>query len=219
MGHANIDCGQYVDDDFEPSTGPDFEPPKPRTFTDQIECLLRHRGYVSPGWHLVFDETIRRLKAVNCIKRDSVELTEIAFGRGEMIVGAYSPEGDRVVHGILNRMRQVSAATCSCCGRRYGASYRRDCAQTLCERCHVYTRLEHALKGILEGASNYTQVPLIEWDALPVNIQMIISPEKVKVVRLESLDLNLRYVEPETLQQHRRELAVMKQALVATRGW
>lgn len=219
MGHANIISGQYVDDEFETTTGPDFDAPKPHTFADQIDCLLEQRDYVSSGWRHVFDETIRRLRAVNCTKRDGVELTEIAFGRGEMIVGAYSAVGDRVVQGILNRMRQVSASTCSCCGRRYGAGYRLDCAQTLCERCHVHSQLDQALEGILEGASNYTQVPLIEWDALPVNIQMIIAPEKVKVLRLESLDLNIRYVEPETLQQHRRELALMKQALVATRGW
>jgi hypothetical protein len=219
MGHANIICGQYVDDDFEPAAGPQFEPPEPRTFSDQIDCLHEQRDYVSPGWRHVFDETIRRLKAVSCTKRDGVELTEIAFGRGEMIVGACSIHGDRVVHGILNRMRQVSASTCSCCGRRYGASYRRGAGQTLCERCHVFTQLDHALEDILEGDSNYTQVPLIEWDALPVNIQMIIAPEKVKVMRLESPDLNIRYIDPETLQQHRRELAVMKQALVATRGW
>ncbi|MDM7942569.1 MAG: hypothetical protein QUV35_08065 [Hydrogenophaga sp.] len=219
MGHANIICGQLVNDDFESTAGPEFEAPTPRTFADQISRLLEQRDYVSPGWLRIFDQTVTRLKAVNCTKRDGIEIGGIAFGRGEMLMEAYGAGSDRVVHGILNRMRQSSGSTCACCGRRYGASYRRDCVQTLCERCHVYTQLEHALQDILEGASNYAQVPLIEWDALPVNIQLIIPLEKIKVVHLQTLDLNMRYVEPETLQQQRHELVLMKQALNAARGW
>ncbi len=67
----------------------------------------------------------------------------------------------------------------------------------------MFTQLEDALEDILDGASHYTQVPLIEFDALPPNIQMLIAPDKVKVLRLKSVGQHIRYVELETLQQQR----------------
>lgn len=218
MPYANIIDGQLVDDDYQPTEGPEFQAPPPRTFEEHIAALADQRVYVDDGWKRIFDETLIKLKAVRCKKRNDVELSEIAFGRGEMVIAAHGNGADRVVHGILSRLRQASGSTCASCGTRYGAIYRRNCYTTLCDRCYTHTHLEQTLDDILADSPEYTDRPLIELDALPLNIQAIIPKGQIKTVYLRVLGVRLRYVEPKTLQALKVQLRILKQALVAARG-
>lgn len=223
MPHANIIDGQYVDDDLQPVDGPEFDPPAwlTPTFKEAIEQLASQRDYVPYGWRRLFDETLVKLQAVCCPQRNGIELSEIAFGRGEMVVAAqgggqgHDHGSDRVVQGILNRLRQASAATCASCSSRLGVTYRRDSFTALCNRCHVHEQLEQVIDDLLNDDPAYTEVPLIEWDALPHNIHAIIPEDQIKTVCLKVLDVRIRYVEPQTLQGLKHELNVLKQALVA----
>jgi hypothetical protein len=226
MPHANIIDGQYVDDDFQPVDGPEFDPPSwlSRTFREVIAQLASQRDFVPPGWHRLFNETLDKLRAVSCPRRNGIELSEIAFGRGEMVIaaqggGQHNDHGsDRVVQGILNRLRQASAATCACCGTRLGVAYRRDSFATLCDRCHIHQQLDQVIDGFINEDSAYTEAPLIEWDALPLNIQAIIPQDQIKTAHLKALGVRIRYVEPETLQSLQPALKLLKRALVASRG-
>jgi hypothetical protein len=226
MTHANIIDGQYVDDDLQPVDGPEFEPPVwlTPTFKEAIEQLASQRDYVPYGWRRLFDETLVKLQAVCCPQRNGIELSEIAFGRGEMVVAAqgggqgHDYGSDRVVQGILNRLRQASAVTCTSCSTRLGVAYRRDCFTALCDRCHVHEQLDQVIDDLINEDSAYTEVPLVECDALPPNIQAIIPEDQIKTVYLKTLDVHIRYVEPKTLRGLKPQLRVLKQALVAARG-
>lgn len=218
MPYANIIDSQLVDDDYHPTQGPEFQAPPPRTFEEHIAALADQRDYVEPGWQRIFDETLVKLKAVRCKKRTDVELSEIAFGQGEMVIAAHGDGADRVVHGILSRLRQASGSTCSSCGTRYGAIYRRNCFTTLCDRCYTHTHLEQTLDDILADSPEYKDTPLIELDALPRNIQAIIPKSQIKEVHLRVLGVHLKYVEPKTLQALKVRLSTLKRALVAAQG-
>jgi len=226
MTHANIIEGNLVDDDLQPLHGPEFEAPEwlPKTFKEAVAQLQSQRDYVPAGWRRLFDETLAKLGIVSCPQRHGIEFSDIAFGRGEMVIAAHGGGqgndfgSDRVVQGILNRLRQASAATCSCCGTRLGVAYRHNCFTTLCNRCHVEQHLEQTLDDILNGDPAYTKAPIIDWDALPPNVQAIVPKHQVRSVHLPSLGLRIRYVEPQTLQGLKREFMVLKQALAAARG-
>lgn len=226
MPYANLIAGQYVDDEYQPIAGPEFDSPSspPQTFKEAIAQLAAQRGYVPPGWHRLFDETLVKLQCVNCDRRNGVEFSEIAFGRGEMVISALgggrrNEHGtDRVVQGILNRLRQASSAICSCCGTRIGVSYRKDCFSTLCDRCHVHEQLEQLVDDLFDGDPVYHQAPLIEWDALPPNVQILIPHDQVRTAHLRSLGVRIKYIDPQTLHALQPKLKLLKQSLAAVRG-
>lgn len=226
MHHANLIAGQYVDDEYQPIDGPEFDAPSslPQTFREAIAQLAAQRDYVPPGWRPLFDETLVKLQCVSCDRRNGIEFSEIAFGRGGMVVAALGGGhgndrgSDRVVQGILNRLRQTSSVTCACCGTRISVAYRKDCFSTLCDRCHVHEQLERLVDDLFDGDPAYSQEPLVEWDALPPNVQALIPHDQIKTVQLKSLDVRIKYVESQTLQALRPKLKLLKQALAAVRG-
>lgn len=220
MPYARCINGEYVDDDNNPVDGPHFDPPHlPSTFDEEIEMLEPQRDYVPSGWRPIFDETLDKLRAVSCRKRDGIELSEIAFGAGEMIIAAQGHKDDPVVRGILSRLRQASASTCSCCGTRYGASYRHDCGETLCDRCHTFIQLERTLEDVLDAPTEGNSPPLLEWESLPLNVQWLIGRDKVKTLHLRALGVRMAYVERQTLLDLRQELLRLRKALRQVRGW
>lgn len=226
MPHANLIAGQYVDDDNQAIAGPEFDPPSslPQTFREAIKQLATQRDYVPSGWRPLFDETLIKLQCVSCDRRHGIEFSEIAFGRGDMAIAALgaghgNDQGtDRVVQGILNRLRQASAVTCACCGTRIGVTYRRDCISTLCDRCHVHEQLQQLVDDLFDEEPAYSEAPLIEWDALPPNVQALIPRDQIKTVHLKSLGVRIKYVEPQTLRSLQPALKLLKQALAAVRG-
>lgn len=227
MPHANLIAGQYVDDENQPITGPEFDAPSPRpqTFKEAIAQLAAQGDYVPSGWRALFDETLVKLQCVNCDRRNGIEFSEIAFGRGEMVIAALggghgSNHGtDRVVQGILNRLRQASSVICACCGTRIGVTYRKDCFSTLCDRCHVHRQLGQLVDDLFEGEPAYSQAPLVEWDALPPNVQALIPHDQVKTAYLKSLGVRIKYVDPQTLHALQPKLKLLKKALATVRGW
>lgn len=225
MPHANFIAGQYVDDEDQSIAGPEFDAPSstPETFKEAIEQLATQRDYVPPGWRRLFDETLVKLQCVSCDRRNGVEFSEIAFGRGEMVIAALggghgnNHGSDRVVQGILNRLRQASAVTCACCGTRIGVTYRKDCFSTLCDRCHVHKQLERLVDDVFDVDPSYSLAPLIEWDALPPNVKSLIPQDQVRTAHLRTLGVRIKYVEPQTLQALQPKLKLLKQALSVVR--
>lgn len=226
MPHANLIAGQYVDDENHQIAGPEFDTPssRPQTFKEAIAQLAHQRDYVPPGWRPLFDDTLVKLQCVRCDRRNGIEFSEIAFGRGEMVIAAFggghgNDHGtDRVVQGILNRLRHASSATCACCGTRVGVTYRKDCFSTLCDRCHVHEQVEQLVDNLFGGDPAYSQAPLVEWDALPPNVQVLIPHDQIKIAHLKSLGVRIKYVEPQALQALQPKLKLLKQAVAAVRG-
>ena len=182
-------------------------------FCNQIRQLASARDQVPTGWHGIFDQALRSLKAVDCTKRDGIEISEIAFGCGSLHLEVYYAPVDKVVRGILNCLCKRSRSTCQECGRGYGAVYRNSSRSTLCARCHVHTDLSSELHGWFgENSANraYRKRPIIEFDSLPTNIKLLIPKGQIKCLRLVAGDKEITYATTDDVMAHRKTLAVMK---------
>ena len=219
MGHANIVNNEFVDDDRIPMRDLPFADRVASKFADQIEQLAAERDHVPLGWHGIFDHAIRSLRAVDCPKRNGIEISEIAFGQGAIHVEVYYAPIDKVVRGILNTLSKRSSCTCEVCGRGYGAVYRNKSRRTLCARCHVQVDLVDELnRWLSESGTNraYQRRPLIEFESLPVNIRLLIPDGRIRCLPLISNDKEIVYVTPDTVIAQRKTLAVMKSFLEST---
>lgn len=216
MAHANIVDNEMVDDDRIPLMDLPFAERMASRFCDQIAQLAAERDHVPSGWHSIFDHALRSLRAVDCPKRNGIEISDIAFGQGAIHVGVYYAPTDKVVRGILNCLTKRSSNTCQDCGRSYGAVYRQKTGQTLCASCHVQTDLATELHRWLSdsGAGRaYRKRPLIEFESLPVNIRLLIPEGRVRCLRLISDDRQIAYVTPDTVIAQLKSLGVMKRCL------
>ena len=216
MAHANIIDNELVNDDRIPMRNLPFADRMASKFSDQIAQLAAKRDQIPAGWHGIFDHALRTLRAVDCPKRNGIEISEIAFGQGAVHVEVYYAPIDRVVRGILNRLSKRSSCTCEVCGRRYGAVFRNSSRRTLCASCHVRVDLDAELnRWLSESSANrvYRKRPLIEFDTLPVNIRLMIPEGRVRRLRLVSDDREVTYVTPDTVTAQLKTLAVMKHCL------
>lgn len=121
MAHANIVDNEFVDDDRIPMRDLAFADRMASKFSDQIAQLASARAQIPVGWHRIFDHAVRSLRAVDCPKRNGIEISEIAYGQGAMHVEVYYAPTDQAVRGILNCLCKRSGSTCQDCGRSYGA--------------------------------------------------------------------------------------------------
>ena len=221
MPHANIIDNQLVDDDRIPLRDLPFADRMASKFRDQIEQLAAARIQIPPGWHGIFDHALKSLRAVDCPKRNGVEISEIAYGTGSMHIEVYFAPTDKVVRGILNCLTKRSSATCEVCGRVHGSVYRTTSRRTLCAGCHVRVDLVAELDRWLteNGPSRvYRKRPLIEFDSLPLNIRLLIPSGRVRCLRLISDDREIAYVTPETILDQMKAMVLMKRYLDQASG-
>lgn len=216
MAHANMIDNELVDDNRIPLEDLPFAERTASKFCAQIAQLAAQWDHVPLGWHGIFDHAIRSLKAVDCPKRNGIEISEIAFGQGALHLEVYYAPTDKVVRGILSCLSKRSGCTCEVCGRGYGAVYRKSSQRTLCAGCHVQQDLATELhRWISETKSSqaYRKRPLIEFDSLPVNIRLLIPEGRVRSLRLVSADREVAYVTPDTVMAQLKTLSVMKRFL------
>jgi hypothetical protein len=220
MAHANIRNNELVNDDGLPVKKLSFAADRTSSkFSDQIQLLSSQRNNIPSGWTRIFDDAIRSLRAVDCPNRNGIEISEIAFSCGSMYITNYYAPTDKVVSGILRCLTKRSACTCQVCGRGYGAVYQQNSLHTLCARCHVKTDLAAELRRWLpeNGASRaYRNRPIIEFDSLPKNIQLLISKGQIKRLQLISGDQAIMYVTPDAVTTHLKALVLMKRFLDLT---
>jgi hypothetical protein len=84
MAHANIVNNQMVEDAGNPVTNLPFADRVDSKFCDQIQQFELQRNNIPTGWRRIFDDAIRSLRAVDCPKRNGIEISEIAFGCGSL---------------------------------------------------------------------------------------------------------------------------------------
>lgn len=216
MAHANFVDNNMVDDDGIAVMDLQFADHRDSKFCDQIQQLTLARIRIPAGWHCIFDHAVRSLKAVNCPKRDGIEISEVVFGSGALYVAAYNASQDKVVRGILSCLAKRSACTCQVCGRGYGAMYRKSSGHTLCARCYVQTNLATELGrwlSVNQASQICKNLPLVELDSLPENIKMLIPKSQIKTLRLMSDGKEIRYVTSLDMETHFQALEVMKRCL------
>ena len=222
MAHANFVGNEFVDDERIPMRDLPFADRIASKFGDQIGQLAAARDQIPVGWQGIFEHALRSLRAVDCPKRNGIEISEIAFGSGSMHIEVYYAPVDKVVRGILNCLCKRSCNTCEVCGRGYGAVYRKSSRKTLCASCHVQADLVTELdRWFSHSGQNqaYRKTPLIELDSLPLNIRLLIPEGRVRCLRLVSDDREIAYVTPDTVIAQLKTLAVMKRCLDQAQGF
>ena len=221
MSHANFVGNEFVDDERIPMRDLPFADRIASKFGDQIGQLAAARDQIPVGWQGIFEHALRSLRAVDCPKRNGIEISEIAFGCGSLHIEVYYAPVDKVVRGILNCLCKRSCNTCEVCGRGYGAVYRKSSRKTLCASCHVQTDLVTELdRWFSQSGQNqaYRKRPLIELDSLPINIRLLIPAGRVRCLRLVSDDREIAYVTPDTVIAQLKTLSVMKRYLGQAQG-
>lgn len=186
------------------------------TFADQIKKLEAQRCDLPVGWHKIFNSTIRMLKAVDCPRRDGIEFSEVAVGRGSLRIQVFFAPTDKVVRGIVHKLATRTECTCELCGRSYGALYRLSSEQTLCANCHVETDLKENVSLWLDDTYKgriYRETPVLEFDSLPWNIQQLVSRHKVRRLYLASQEQPVRYVTPADVLSRAEKMKVIKRFL------
>lgn len=216
MGFANVIHNDLVDDEGQPITDLPFTERICSRFSDQITWLESQIGDVPLGWHPIFRNAIRSLRAVACKNRDGIEFSEPVSMRGALLVAVYYSVTDKVASGILYKLTNRSECTCQHCGRTYAVRFRKCSEQTLCAKCHVRVSLNDEVRRWVGDTYNHLLLcsqPLIEFDALPPNIQFLIPRHQVKSLHLESTGSRINYVTPSEMHKLKHRLEAIKRYL------
>lgn len=216
MGHANLKHNIWVDDNDIDIDDVPFADRTGSKFAHQIKQLESQRCNLPLGWHAVFNDAIRMLKAVDCPRRDGIEFSEPAVGRGSLRIQTFYATTDKVVRGIINKLTARTECTCELCGRSYGAAYRLSSEQTLCAGCHVKNDLkENVALWLCDSykSRSYRDTPVLEFDSLPWTIQQMVPKHKIKKLYLASQKQPILYVTPTDVLSHLNKLKVIKRLL------
>lgn len=217
MAHANVIDNGLFDDEMQLLTQHQLQLEDQITsrFKDQIDLLEAHIEDVPVGWHSIFRDAVRSLRAVDCPKRNGLEFSEPVFVRGSLTVAVYHSTSDCVPSGILSKLLKRSECTCQRCGRTYGVDFRSGSHETLCSRCYVRMSLSDAISQWVRPVPRYAD-PLIEFDTLPPNIKLLIPSHKIRTLWLASSNQKIDYVKPTDLEYQRPKLEAMKRYLDET---
>jgi hypothetical protein len=218
MSFANLIDNELVDDDGLALTELPFAERISSRFAAQVTWLASQIGDVPLGWHPIYRNAMRGLRAIACEKRDGIEFSEPVSVRGALTVAVYYAITDKVASGILFKLSKRSECTCQDCGRAYGVRFRKYNQQTLCNKCHVRASLKAELSNWVGRRFAYNEHPFLEFDALPPNIQLLFPRNKIRTLHLESNGEKIEYVTVEELRKQTPRLEAMKQYLDATKG-
>lgn len=220
MAHANVIGNQLQPDSESSLEYRRFGSRASSRFKLQIDKLEDRFVDVPPGWLHLFRDAVRMLRAVDCPKRNGIEFSAPDIRLGELHLSVYFAPTDKVVRAIVRKLITKTACTCSNCGSGIGAINRYDSEQVLCASCHVRIDLHSDLKRWLETRPDrnlYKSRPLIEFKALPLNIQLLIPRQKIKTLHLSDVK-PIKYVTPSDVQGEIGKLTVMMRYLTQTQS-
>ena len=215
MNYANVIDNELVDDELMSVDLP-FGQRIASRFADHVTWLASQIGDVPTGWHPIFRNAMRSLKAIACTKRNGIEFSEPVVVRGALTVAVHYAVSDRVASGILYKLAKRSECTCMGCGRTYGVQFRKYNQQTLCNKCHVRASLKEELSNWVGRRFHYYEHPMVQFDILPLNIQFLIPPSKIRTLHLPLTNVPIKYVTPEELRKQLPGMEAIKRFLDET---
>lgn len=213
MGFANFIDNKLVDDDGLALVELPFAEQISSRFSAQVTWLASQIGDVPLGWHPIYRNAMRGLRATACEKRDGIEFSGPISVRGTLTVAVYYAITDRVASGILFKLSKRSECTCQDCGRAHGVRFRKYNQQTLCNKCHVRASLKEELRNWVGCRFAYNDHPVLEFDALPPNIKIQIPKNTIRTLNSESNGEKIDYVTIEELRKLTPRLAAIKRYL------
>lgn len=218
MAYANVIDNDLVDDDGQALKELPFDGHDDLQFKEQIDILNSYLDVIPSGWHSIYLKAIKSLRAIDSPMRNGIELTEPITGGGALIVATYGWDSDHAVIGILSKLRKRSECTCQDCGRTFGVRFRKGNRQTLCNKCHVKVGLKEELNDWVGRRFPHHQHAVVEFDALPLNIQFLVPPNRVRTMFLAANGDQFRYVTTEELKKQTQKMEAIKRFLDETTG-
>jgi len=218
MAYANVIDNELFDDDGQALKELPFDEPRVAQFKEQINILDSYTDVIPYGWKSIYLKAIKSLRAIDSPMRNGIELTEPITGGGALIVATYGWDSDHAVIGILSKLRKRSECTCQDCGRTFGVRFRKGNRQTLCNKCHVKVGLKEELNDWVGRRFPYHEHAVVEFDALPLNIQFLVPPNRVRTMFLAANGDQFRYVTTEELKKQTQKMEAIKRFLDETTG-
>ena len=214
MAHANV-IGNHLVTDSESRDYRRFGSQVQSRFNLQVDKLEQRISEVPPGWHHLFRDAVRMLRAVDCPKRNGIEFSEPEIQSGEFRLKVYFGPTDKAVRAIVRKLITKTTCTCCVCGSGIGAVLRKESDRVLCAGCYVRTDLQSELEQWLETRASrniYKSRLLMEFKKLPLNIQFVIPNQVIKTLHLSDVK-PVKYVTPGDVKDQAGKLALMMRFL------
>jgi hypothetical protein len=214
MAHANV-IGNHLITDSESGDYRRFGSQVQSRFNLQIDKLAGRISEVPLGWHHLFRDAVRMLRAVDCPKRNGIEFSEPEIQFGEFRLSVYFGPTDKTVRAIVRKLITKTTCTCCVCGSGIGAVLRKESDRVLCAGCYVRTDLKSELEQWLEIRASrniYKSRLLMEFKELPLNIQFVIPKQKIKTLHLSDVK-PIKFVTPGDVQDQVGKLGLMMRYL------
>jgi len=143
-------------------------------FLKDIHKLAERAGWISAGWRGAYHDSLVKLAAVACEIRGPYRLSG-PFESDSKLRVAYSGT-DKVVRGILDRLKRTAECTCEICGRR---GKRRDTGSSpmvLCARCAAPRLLREAIEVLMRDLAQAEingSSCVIAYEDLPIQMRLV----------------------------------------------
>ena len=188
--------------------------PEPTPLFESIRWLEARCESVPQGWQLIYNDTLRKLMAVDCQAR-----AEITLGgpfMDDINLRITQCGADPVVSGILRRLECATAQTCEVCAQPGRVRCLDRTVQVLCGCCAgprlaslAVTRL---LRDLTETA-NGKPSDEVWWTTAPIQLRPLIPAGAWQVLDAPDASSAMHYTSHTRLAEHRPWLEAVRRAL------
>lgn len=188
--------------------------PKVTPLVDSIRWLEARCEYVPQGWQFIFNDTLRKLIAVDCQARAQVTLGGPYMDDINLRITQHGI--DPVIAGILQRLERATAQTCEVCGRPGKVRCLDRTVKILCGCCAgprlaslAVTRVLRELDETAPGKPSEE----IWWTTAPLQLRPLIPASAWQVLDVPDASSAVRYTSHARLATHKPWLEAVRRAL------
>lgn len=188
--------------------------PEPTPLVESIRWLEARCESVPQGWQLIFNDTLRKLMAVDCPARAQVIL-EGPF-MDDMNLRITQRGIDPVIFGILRRLECATAQTCEICGRPGKVRCLDRTVKVMCGSCAGPRLASLAVTRVLrdlDDTANGKPSEEIWWTTAPLQLRPLIPASAWQVLHVPDASSAVHYTSHARLATHRPWLESVRRAL------
>ena len=181
---------------------------------DSIRWLEARCESVPQGWQLIYNDTLRKLMAVDCQARALVTLGGPCLD--DLNLRITQRGVDPVISGILRRLDRATARTCEVCGRQGKVRCLDRSVKILCACCAgprlaslAVTRVLRDLDETAKGRPSEE----IWWTTAPVQLRPLVPAAAWQVLDVPDASSAVHYTSHARLARHRPWLEAVRRAL------
>lgn len=188
--------------------------PEATPLVDSIRWLEARCESVPQGWQLIYNDTLRKLMAVDCQARAQVILGGPCLD--DLNLRITQRGVDPVISGILRRLERATAQTCEVCGMPGKVRCLDRSVKILCACCAgprlaslAVTRVLRDLDETAKGRPSEE----IWWTTAPVQLRPLVPAAAWQVLDVPDASSAVHYISQARLAKHRPWLEAVRRAL------